>query len=76
VPLIVRAPGIAPGVRPLGVAQLEDLMPTILSLLGQPVPEGLDGQDLLPWLRSETPSSPRAAVLGRRAALEALGYAE
>lgn len=70
VPLIVRAPGIAPRRRSDGAAQLEDLLPTVLSLLGVPIPESLDGLDLVPWLRGETSRSPREAVIGRRAAFE------
>ncbi len=67
VPLLVRAPGLEGGRRLEGPAQLEDLMPTLLSLLGLPAPDGIDGVDLLPWLRGEVASSPRAAVVGRRA---------
>jgi arylsulfatase A-like enzyme len=67
VPLIVRGPGIPAGRRLRGAAQLEDLMPTLLSLLGQPIPDGLDGVDLAPWLRGEVAESPRDAVVGRRA---------
>lgn len=72
VPLLVRAPGIPPGRRLRGPAQLEDLMPTVLSLLGLPVPDGLDGVDLLPWLRGEVDESPRSAVVGRRAGYQKL----
>jgi hypothetical protein len=66
VPLIVRAPGLPAGRRLAGDAQLEDLFPTILALLDLPVPGGLDGLDLLPWLRGEVERSPREAVVGRR----------
>ncbi len=67
VPLLIRAPNIEGGRRLVGPAQLEDLMPTALSLLGLAVPDGLDGYDLLPWLRGDTDRSPRDAVLGQRA---------
>jgi choline-sulfatase len=67
VPLLVRAPGLPPGRRLSGPAQLEDLMPTILALLGIATPERSDGLDLLPWLRGEAPHSPRESVLGQRA---------
>jgi arylsulfatase A-like enzyme len=66
VPLLVRAPGVAAGTRLTGPAQLEDLLPTALALMGVPVPDGLDGLNLLRWLRGETAESPRAQVLGRR----------
>ncbi len=45
-PLMIKAPGVRPGERPL-VAQQIDLLPTLLSLLGVPAPEGLPGRDLL-----------------------------
>ena len=70
VPLIVRAPGLPAGRRLAGPAQLEDLMPTALALLGLPVPDALDGHDLGPWLRGGAERSPRAAVLGRRKAYQ------
>jgi hypothetical protein len=34
--------------------------------MGVPIPDGLDGLNLLRWLRGETAESPRAQVLGRR----------
>ena len=42
-------------------------MPTLLSLAGVPIPDGLDGFDLLPWVCGQVPDSPRSEVLGRRA---------
>lgn len=66
VPLLVRAPGVPAGRRLAGDAQLEDLTPTVLSLVGAEVPSGLDGLDLSPWLRGEAEASPRPAALGRR----------
>jgi arylsulfatase A-like enzyme len=66
VPLVVRAPGVAAGRRLRGPVQLEDLLPTALALLGVSVPEGLDGENLAPWLRGQTEASPREEVRGRR----------
>jgi len=66
IPLVVRGPGIAQGQRLSGPAQLEDLAPTLLELLKLPVPSGLDGTSLLPWLRGIVATSPRDAVVGRR----------
>jgi arylsulfatase A-like enzyme len=66
VPLVVRGPGIPAGQKLAGAAQLEDLMPTLLELLGLPAPDGLDGRSLLPWIEGRSPHSPREAVLGRR----------
>jgi arylsulfatase A-like enzyme len=55
IPLIVRAPGIPRNSRLLGPVQLEDLMPTLLALMGLRAPEGLDGRNLLPWIRGCVP---------------------
>ena len=68
IPLLLRGARLPAGVRLKGAAQLEDLMPTILSLVGAPIPPGLDGLDLSPWLRGEVGRSPRRAVVGRIAA--------
>jgi arylsulfatase A-like enzyme len=46
VPLILRGPGVPAGRRLPGLASLVDVVPTALSLLGLPVPDGLDGVDL------------------------------
>lgn len=51
VPLIFSGPGIEAGKRDAGAVSLVDLMPTVLSLLGLPAPEGLDGRDLSSRLR-------------------------
>ena len=52
VPLIVRAPALAPQ-RVAGVVRLVDVMPTVLELLGvSSVPE-IDGVSLLPLLHGE-----------------------
>ncbi len=42
VPLLITGPSIPPG-QQLSVASTSDLTPTILSLLGRPVPDDLDG---------------------------------
>jgi arylsulfatase A-like enzyme len=57
VPLAVRLPGAARGgARDAAPIQQLDVMPTLLSLLGQPVPPGLDGRDLSArWLGREVP---------------------
>ena len=49
VPLLVRHPnGDAAGKRVKGFCQHQDLMPTVLSLLGEPVPDRVLGRDLWP----------------------------
>jgi predicted AlkP superfamily phosphohydrolase/phosphomutase len=42
---LLRGPGIRPGVRLKGI-RIYDIAPSILHLMGQPVPEGLDGKVL------------------------------
>ena len=52
VPLIVRAPHLRlKGKRIGGMARLEDILPTALALLGQPVPPRLAGRNLVPFAR-------------------------
>lgn len=46
VPLILRVPGVAPSRRTDPAEQI-DLVPTLLSLVGAALPEGLPGRDLL-----------------------------
>jgi len=43
--LVMRGPGVAPGERVEGV-RIEDVAPTVLHLLGEPVPEDYDGRVL------------------------------
>ncbi len=54
VPLIFRWPGgIGQGVRVENVTETIDVMPTLLSLSRIPLPEGLQGQSLVPLLTGE-----------------------
>lgn len=53
VPLLIKGPGIAQGVRETKLASLEDVMPTLLSVAGVPVPETCDGLDLLSECKRE-----------------------
>lgn len=52
VPLVVRAPGVQPGDVDAPVSLL-DVAPTILDLVGVPVPPEMEGQSLGPLLRRE-----------------------
>ena len=52
VPLLLAGPGITPG--RLAAVRTADVMPTILTLLGRPVPAGLDGQPVV----TVTPPAP------------------
>lgn len=56
IPYIIRWPGkIAPGYDK-GLVDAFDLAPTILGLLGQPIPEHMVGRDLAPYLLGEAAS--------------------
>jgi len=55
IPLLMRLPGVIPAGRDTGaLISSVDLTPTILSLLGRPVPSGLQGQDLSALARGTT----------------------
>jgi arylsulfatase A-like enzyme len=55
IPLIISGPGIPSGRRISAVSSLVDVMPTALSLLGLPVPAGLEGISLVPmWKTGES----------------------
>ncbi|MCL4745670.1 MAG: alkaline phosphatase family protein [Burkholderiaceae bacterium] len=63
VPLILRVPGAAGNGRRVGAfTEAIDLMPTILDLLGAPVPRALDGVSLRPFVEGGVPRSWRDAA--------------
>jgi arylsulfatase A-like enzyme/Flp pilus assembly protein TadD len=51
IPFIVVPPGGGIGERFFFPVSIVDVGPTVLSLVGAPAPDGLDGIDLSPWLR-------------------------
>ena len=53
VPLIVSTPGMRKGVASDALVYLFDLVPTICDLLDMPVPDGVDGESLLPVLEGK-----------------------
>jgi arylsulfatase A-like enzyme len=53
VPLIIRCPSKVPARRIEAMVELTDIMPTVLELIGEPLPEGLDGRTLVPLMRGE-----------------------
>ena len=64
VPLIVIWPSQLAPLRVPQRVQLVDLMPTLLSLAGVPIPPGLDGRDLTPLLHGGTlPEAPAFAEI-------------
>lgn len=66
IPLMFRGPGIPAGRRLRGTAQLEDLFATILHVLDVPIPDGIDGVDLLGWVTGRSDVPPRSATMGRQ----------
>jgi arylsulfatase A-like enzyme/thioredoxin-like negative regulator of GroEL len=55
IPFLIAAPGrIEPGGEIRGVASAVDVLPTVLGLLGKPIPAGVQGRDLLSASDAET----------------------
>ncbi len=46
IPLVMRGPGVPPGVRVQAPVALIDVMPTVLGLAGMEIPPGVGGRDL------------------------------
>lgn len=59
VPLIIAAPGLEAS-RTASIAELVDLYPTLCTLTGVAPPEYLQGEDLTPVLRGDSPQNTRA----------------
>ena len=53
VPLVVRGPGVRPGVRTELVLNI-DFAPTLAELAGRAAPDGVDGRSLVPLLHGRT----------------------
>ena len=63
VPVLFNFSGeVAEGGRVDGPVSLADLMPTILELIGEGAPEGLDGRSLAPYLGGGGPPQDRAVL--------------
>lgn len=71
VPLFVRFPGGRFAGRYDAPVSLVDVAPTLLEALGLPVPEGVQGESLMPLLRGERADleRPRLVVFGDEAAV-------
>jgi len=64
VPLLMRLPGVIPaGQVTRELISAVDLVPTILGLVGQPVPEGLQGQDLSGLAKGTAPGRDAAFMI-------------
>ena len=61
IPLMIRLPdGRHAGARVEGLVENIDVVPTLLALLGEPLPSDLDGTSLLPHMEASPPESRRA----------------
>ena len=64
VPFVIRWPaGIKPGQRPNPLFSTPDITPTLLALMGQPVPSRMQGMDMSPLLRGKSIREPESAFL-------------
>ena len=64
IPFLVRWPGKAPaGQVSDACLSTVDMMPTVLSLLGLPIPESVEGMDLSHCVRGEPGPEPEAAFM-------------
>ena len=69
IPLILRFPGKGlGGKRIAGVVQMVDVLPTLLSYLGQPAPPRTAGRNLLPFIRAGAIPPGGVAISEARAA--------
>jgi hypothetical protein len=59
IPMFVEGPGVKPRLVKDRAVSLVDLGPTILSLFGLPTPGHFMGQDLVPFMRGDTPEIER-----------------
>jgi arylsulfatase A-like enzyme len=67
VPLIVRWPGVVPeGAEVFETVRTIDLMPTILELCRLPLPEGMQGQSLVPLLAAAKRTSSESIATSHR----------
>jgi arylsulfatase A-like enzyme len=67
VPLIVKWPGVVPeGAEVFETIRTIDLMPTILELCRLPLPEGMQGQSLVPLLAAAKRASDESIVMSDR----------
>ena len=70
VPLILAGPGAAAGRVVETQAGLDDVLPTVLEMLGWPAPEGLDGRSLAPLVSGR--ARPGRGEAGRGLYIESL----
>jgi tetratricopeptide (TPR) repeat protein len=62
VPLVVRGPGVPAGLRLDRLTSGVDLMPSILELVGLPIPAEVQGESFVPALRGKDPDEEDRAI--------------
>jgi arylsulfatase A-like enzyme len=63
VPLVLRLPGVLPAGRRIAApVRVLDIMPTVLDILGLPVPADVQGRSLLPLIRDDEATETPAVV--------------
>jgi len=62
-PLVLRGPGVAAGRSIDAVISSVDVAPTLLDLVGAPVPAAMDGSTLRPFLQGRAPADWRGLAL-------------
>jgi len=65
VPLLVKGPGVRPGIVPEQFISNTDLAPTFLDLAGLPVPDSMQGRSIAPLLRGDSPPDWRSSFYYR-----------
>lgn len=69
IPLIIHLPGQIKGARLSTLAEQVDLAPTMLDLLGLPVPKWMGGESLMKYFNGETTPNPKYSINGTIAAV-------
>lgn len=68
IPLVLQGPGIPRNRTSRVPAELRDVMPTLLDLAGLPIPEGVEGESLVPAIQGRTDGF-KAYIHGEHGAL-------
>jgi arylsulfatase A-like enzyme len=63
VPLFIRMPGQKQGHRVNGPVSQIDVVPTLLDLMGQPIPEDVEGKSLRKWLKRPQADGPEEDII-------------
>ncbi len=64
-PLLMRGPGVQPGITPDSMVVNIDLAPTLLDAAGCEVPDFMQGRSVMPLLRGEQPADWRTSIYYR-----------